>query len=107
MPSLIYRWRTIKDGHACKICEALDGYEWVVPVVQGGVAPEVLEHPIYGIVWDSRGSRSHSHVYHVSGCRCHVELDADIQETLAQARDLLKALEATQTTPTTEEAIEE
>ena len=94
MPSLSLTWHTMLDNHVCLICQQLEGYTWDITV--GAGFPDALEHPTYGVVWDARGSRSHSHLYHTSGCRCYLSLDADIKDLLEIGKAKLGAIKTGQ-----------
>ena len=72
------------DDKACPICKAINGYTWTVTGTVNSLA-----HPLYGEVWNkASGVNIHEH-YGIPGpCRCHVDINIDMNGTLAKIRTL-------------------
>lgn len=92
------KWR-VRDGNACPICKAIDGYEWEFNAGIDSEVPEILFHPEFGIVWSlSLGSNAHSQHGYLSGgpnnCRCTMEENFDLEDVLAKSVFIVEELKS-------------
>jgi hypothetical protein len=84
MPTITITWHSIPDKRRCKICEALEGYEWTFV----DKLPPLVEHPQFGIVWNVEADSSVAHEFQgglAIHCRCYLTTeidDSDLQENL-------------------------
>ena len=85
MPSITVTWHSHMDERACKICKALNGYEWVF-IAGKDVMTDSLWHPMYGQVWSlSQGSNAHGHNFERYNCRCTLTFKLDAEDVLAKS----------------------
>jgi len=82
----------MKDGKVCPICKELEGYTWTFLAGTDSLQAGFLEHPTYGIVWDSvRGSEAHGHK---GNCRCHISFIVEMHDLLARVESIHETVQA-------------
>lgn len=90
MTSISITWH-IRDGNACPICKAINGYTWTFT---DGV-PDELVHPEFGVVWTiQQGSAAHEVPGTYGYCRCSITNEIDLSNLImrfTRIRDLIKA----------------
>jgi hypothetical protein len=85
-------WHSMDDYRTCKICKALNGYEWIIESGKN-VFYNTLTHPVYGDVWNvNEGSRAHGHKS--DNCRCHITSEFDLSDLLRKTEKLYEAVKA-------------
>jgi hypothetical protein len=98
MPIIIITWHTAHDDRVCKICNAIDGYNWIF-VVGKDVMTDALIHPMYGIVWSmSQGSNAHARGYgsgQLNNCRCQISYQLFVEDILAKCVFLREVVQET------------
>jgi hypothetical protein len=83
-------WHTQHDDKVCPICNAIDGYTWIIESGKN-VFYNSLTHPAYGIVWDvNQGSQAHGH--HGNNCRCHITPEFDLSDLVRKTEKLYEAV---------------
>lgn len=88
MTSITVTWHAHIDARTCKVCRALDGYQWRFTVGVDKMGDGLI-HPVYGVVWNtSQGSQAHGHTG--INCRCNISAEIDVSS-------LLKKVEAIKT----------
>lgn len=85
-------WHAQIDDRTCPICQALDGYTWVIESGKN-VFYNTLTHPTYGDVWNvTEGSRAHGHKG--NNCRCHITPEFDLKDLVNKAQKLYETVKA-------------
>lgn len=87
MAKITLTWITHNDDRTCKVCKALNGFQWVFEAGKD-VMTDALFHPTYGIVWSlSQGSNAHASGYltgHTYNCRCRIDYKIEAEDILAK-----------------------